>query len=241
MRILILIAITILAVGCGGKDESTTETKPVEEKVLEVKEEVKPEELVAETNPELEGVNKKELEPREDIVYLKGSDTPYTGKVYGLHENGQKQFEGNFKTGKKVGLVVGWHENGQKSQEGNFKDGKQDGLTTSWHKNGQKKFEGNFKAGKRDGLYVEWYPNGKKNQEVNYKDGKYDGLYTSRHENGQKQFEGNFKTGKKVGLVVGWHENGQKSYEANFKDGKRISEKFWNSTGEPVDSEEEAK
>ena len=164
-----------------------------------------------------EGVNVEELGQRESIWYLKDSETPYSGKFYALHPNGQKMGEGN------------------------FKDGKQDGLTTSWHKNGQKKFERNFKAGKRDGLYVEWYPNGKKNQEVNYKDGKYDGLYTSRHENGQKQFEGNFKTGKKVGLVVGWHENGQKSYEANFKDGKRISEKFWNSKGEPVDSEEEAK
>ena len=51
MKSLLLIAITILAVGCGGKDESTTETKPVEEKVLEVKEEVKPEEPVAGTKP----------------------------------------------------------------------------------------------------------------------------------------------------------------------------------------------
>ena len=37
MKPLLLIAISILAVGCGGKDESTTETKPVEEKVVEVK------------------------------------------------------------------------------------------------------------------------------------------------------------------------------------------------------------
>ena len=61
MKNLLLIAITILAVGCGGKNESTTETKPVEEKVLEVKEEVKPEEPLAETTPELEGVNDKAI------------------------------------------------------------------------------------------------------------------------------------------------------------------------------------
>ena len=48
MKILLLIAITILAVGCGAKDEPTTETKPLEEKAVEVKEEVKPEEPVAE-------------------------------------------------------------------------------------------------------------------------------------------------------------------------------------------------
>ena len=61
MKNLLLIAITVLAVGCGGKNESTTETKPVEEKVLEVKEEVKPEEPVAEAKPELEGVNDKAI------------------------------------------------------------------------------------------------------------------------------------------------------------------------------------
>ena len=48
MKPLLLIAITILTVGCGAKDEPTTETKPLEEKAVEVKEEVKPEEPVAE-------------------------------------------------------------------------------------------------------------------------------------------------------------------------------------------------
>ena len=58
MKNSLLIAITILAVGCGGKDESTTETKPVEEKVQEVKEEVNPEEPVAEAQT---------IEQKEDV------------------------------------------------------------------------------------------------------------------------------------------------------------------------------
>ena len=151
MRILILIAITILAVGCGGKDEYTTATKP-----------------------ELEGVNEKELEYRDEsdyeIIYLKDSDVPYTGKVFRLHENGQ--------------------------------------LTD----------KGNYKDGKFDGLWIEWYENGKKKMESNYKDGKI------------------------IGLQVIWHENGQKGYEVTYKDDEIVegSEKFWNSKGEPVDSEEEA-
>ena len=169
MKSLLLIAITILAVGRGGKNESTTETKPVEEKVLEVKEEVKPEEPDAETKPELEGVNEEEIEEREGIAYLKGSDTPYTGKAYGLHENGQKLGEGGYKDGKADGLFAEWYKNGQKGSEGSWKDGKPDGL------------------------------------------------------------------------LVAWHENGQKRHEVNFKnDGELVSAKYWNSKGEPVDSEEEA-
>ena len=125
MKPLLLIAIAILAVGCGAKDESTTETKPVEEKIVEVKEEVNTEEPIAETKPKLEGVNwEEELEPREGLAYIKGSDAPYTGKVYGLYENGQKKQEGFVKEGKTDGLMVRWHKNGQKAREANFKDGK---------------------------------------------------------------------------------------------------------------------
>ena len=104
MKNLLLIAITFLAVGCGEKNESTTDTKPVEEKVVEVKEEAKTEEPLAETEPELESVNAEKLEERESIRYLKDSETPYSGKVYALHPNGQKMGEGNYKDGKLNGL-----------------------------------------------------------------------------------------------------------------------------------------
>ena len=172
MKNLLFIAISILAVGCGGKDESTTETKPVEEKVLEVKEEAKTEEPLVETKPKLEGVNENELEYREGIYYLKDSDTPYTGKSYGLYFNGQKSAEGNFKYGKQDGLWVFWHRNGQKRGEGSWKDGKRDGLVTNWWENGQKREKGNWKEGKWQGLWVEWHENGKKMSEEIYKDHK---------------------------------------------------------------------
>jgi len=242
MKILLLIAITILAVGCGAKDEPTTETKPLEEKAVEVKEEVKPEEPVAVNQPKLEGVNIEEFKFREGIGYLKGSDTPYTGKYYGLYENGQKQVEGNVKNGKRDELVTKWYENGNKKEEENYKDGKPDGLWTQWYENGQKKRELNQKDGKRHGLNVEWYKNGKKSQEGNWKDDKLDGLWVVWHENGQKAVEANYKDGKEEGLETQWHENGQKGIEKNYKDGKLVegSAKYWNSKGEPVDSEEEA-
>ena len=38
-----------------------------------------------------------------------------------------------------------------------------------------------------------------------------------------------------------WHENGQKWIKENYKDGEKVSAKYWNSKGEPVDSLEEAK
>ncbi len=63
---LIIVSLPLLLGGCGGKDESTTEAKPLEEKVLEVKEEVKPEEPLAETEPP--EIEKEELPPIPDKV-----------------------------------------------------------------------------------------------------------------------------------------------------------------------------
>ena len=129
MKPSLMIAITILAVGCSGKDESTTETKP-----------------------KTEDVNNDELERRGEfpnfIYFIKGSDTPYTGKSFELYDNGQKQWEANWKDGKEDGLEVMWYENGQKTTEKNYKDGKEDGLEVWWYENGQKKRESNWKDGK---------------------------------------------------------------------------------------------
>ena len=165
-----------------------------------------------------EGVNLKELDLREGIIYLKGSETPYAGKVSALYENGQMKAEVNYKDGKREGLTIGWYKNGQKKSEENYKGGKPDGLVFGWYENGKKKVEGNFKKGKQYGLHVMWY------------------------ENEQKEFEANFKDGKCEGLVEEWHENGQKKWEANCKEGKPVkgSEKFWNSKGVSVDTVEEA-
>ena len=149
MKNIIPIAATILAAACGGKDESSTEVKP-----------------------ELKGVSVEEIEPREDLAYVKGSDTLYTGKVFALYENGQKKSEGNFKGGKLDGPSVMWHKNGQKKSEGNFKDGKQEGLFVMWYENGHKEQEKNLKDGNLHGLSVGFYKNGQKRWKVNYKNGK---------------------------------------------------------------------
>jgi antitoxin component YwqK of YwqJK toxin-antitoxin module len=101
-------------------------------------------------------VNQDELEEREGIIYLKGSDTLYTGKAYELYENGVKKGEVNFKDGKIDGLGSQWYENGVKKQsEVNYKDGRLNGLVTGWHENGQKKGEVTYKDGEM--ISAKWW------------------------------------------------------------------------------------
>ena len=121
-------------------------------------------------------VNFEELEEREGIYYVSGSDTPHTGKSFTLNENGKKASERNFKDGKMNGLWMAWYDNGQKQSVINFKAGKFDGPSVKWHKNGQKFLIGNFKDGKPDGPVVKWYANEQMMEEGNFKDGKPDGL-----------------------------------------------------------------
>jgi antitoxin component YwqK of YwqJK toxin-antitoxin module len=168
-----------------------------------------------------DGVNFDELEDREGVFYLKSSNSPYTGKVFEFHENGQKGAEVNFKDGKVDGLVVNWDENGQKEMEVNFKDGKQHGLAFEWHENGQKQAEVTWKDGKQNGLAHLYYENGKKEREANFKDGKQHGDARGWHENGQKAFESECKNEKLV-TVKAWLPDGSDCPDTNVQDGNGI-------------------
>ena len=96
-----------------------------------------------------DGVNEDELERRENIIYLKGSDTPYTGKSFTLYDNGQKEMALNYEEGKPDGPLTVWHENGKKMIKGNTNNGKANGLQIRWHENGQKQRQANYKDGEK--------------------------------------------------------------------------------------------
>jgi len=148
-----------------------------------------------------------ELTWHEGIIILISDETPITGIVYSEHENGQLEWEGNYKAGKKDGLFRYWYESGQLSEEENYKAGKKDGEHKQWYKNGQLSDKTNFKDGEKDGVNRSWYENGQLSEERNYKAGKKDGLWT------------------------GWHENGQSQYVKNYKDGVPTSVKEWDKNG----------
>ena len=133
----VLVILPLLLGGCGEKS-SPEGSKSTSVNQTALSEEVKPEEPVAETKPKLEGVNEDELEFREDIAYLKGSDTPYTGKFYELYPSGKRNWEGSQKDGKPDGLHKGWHENGQIRREENYKDGERvEGSKKFWNNKGE--------------------------------------------------------------------------------------------------------
>ncbi len=85
------------------------------------------------------------------------------------------------------------------------------------------------------------YDSGQASRLGRFKDGKHDGLWVWGHENGQREREATFKDGKPHGLFTAWRENGQKWGEETYKNGKLVSTKYYNSKGEEVETEEEAR
>ena len=69
----------------------------------------------------------------------------------------------------------------------------------------------------------------------------YSGWTKKMYDSGQVQFLAQFKDGKLDGLFTSWHENGQKWGEETYKNGKLVSTKYYNSKGEEVETEEEAR
>ena len=93
-----------------------------------------------------------DLESREGLTYLKGGllnkDTPLTGRAVTLFENGEKEWEGNYKDGKPDGIYTRWYENGQKKEERTYKDGKYHGLWIEYKKDGTESSRETYKDGK---------------------------------------------------------------------------------------------
>jgi hypothetical protein len=60
----------------------------------------------------------------DGLYYKAGEPRPYTGSAVSTYANGQREFEGFFKNGRRDGLCLGWYENGRKQYEGIFRNGK---------------------------------------------------------------------------------------------------------------------
>ena len=91
------------------------------------------------------------------------------------------------------------------------------------------------------GKVLKSFDNGNWQMELDLKHGMPDGKIVTYYKNGQKKEESYFKGGKPAdGEWLGWHENGELKIEIIIENGETISEKYWNSEGDPVDSRAES-
>ena len=77
------------------------------------------------------------LQDRNGVGYEVNASEPYTGRVIGTYENGQKKAEDTYVNGELEGVATSWYRNGQKKSERTYVNGMAEGVVTKWHENGE--------------------------------------------------------------------------------------------------------
>ena len=72
----------------------------------------------------------------EGKIYRLNEEEPYSGIVFDEYPNGQREYEGLYKTGKPNGNLVYWYENGSIKREGRLKNGSPIGKWTYYNPDG---------------------------------------------------------------------------------------------------------
>ena len=86
-----------------------------------------------------EALSGKQIVEKDGISYSILSNEPYDGSVINFFSNGQLDYKGSFKNGKKEGIWVGYYLDGQLRFKGRYKNGKRHGRWETKTKYGQKK------------------------------------------------------------------------------------------------------
>ena len=164
--------------------------------------------------------------------YWDTNDSYKNGAQTIWYENGQKEYEFNYKDGIRNGEGLCWHENGQLHIKENILDGKLDGKLVNWYECGQISVEEHYAKGVKHGDFTSWYENGQIGRKCRFMNGKLVGPYVRWYENGQKLSDGNFTDGELHGLQSIFFKSENKSAEYYYKKGNCITAKVWLPNGE---------
>jgi antitoxin component YwqK of YwqJK toxin-antitoxin module len=121
-----------------------------------------------------------------DILYSKGTYSPYTGKC-----------------------VVLFNHSDRVKEEFRFKNGILHGQSQAWYKNGQLRRKGCYSHGRITGVWTFWDEQGNKVMEAGYRNDLLDGLYMALYSNGKIKEKGKYASNRKTGEWVYYNENGQ--------------------------------
>lgn len=77
-----------------------------------------------------------------------------------FYASGQREFEGNYDHGQRVGTFAWWYPNGQQKTVGEYREDKEHSDWTWWHENGMKQASGMFADGRKVDEWSQWSPAG---------------------------------------------------------------------------------
>lgn len=145
-----------------------------------------------------------QLDLREEVLYGKDTDTPFSGILVAYFSGTNKRSAIEIQKGKAHGLSRGWYENGQLEVEETFERGVAHGQRFRWHANGQKKSEAMI---------------------VN---GEITGRFTQFHQNGKRAAEVNMVAGKPHGMSLAWNDSGNLVARVELNGGEIVHQEYFN-------------
>ena len=141
--------------------------------------------------------------------FIKGANTPFTGKDTDFYANGL-EFEQKTYVDGVLRKEFSWDKQGRKktvklfTTEGKLKD------YIIWYANGRKQYEEIFSDDQKTGVIAGWNTQGNLQFEKHLGNGQLNGAMTEWYTNGQKMRQENRIDGKQVGQIERWDKSGNK-------------------------------
>lgn len=137
-----------------------------------------------------EEIPKSSLIIKDNLLYKRGSDIPFTGREKALVD--KKIVDYDVKEGLKHGEFRIFSEDGKLEVQGQIDSNRNVGKWQYFYTNGEIESEGYFNYDRPDGNWVWNYPDGKRKEEGIYLNGERIGMWYQYDNNGEVIFEKNY-------------------------------------------------
>jgi len=135
-------------------------------------------------------IPKSSLILKDNLLYKRGSEIPFTGRERALVENEIVEYD--VKDGYKHGEFRILSEDGILKLQGQLDSNRNVGRWQYFYSNGEIESEGYFINDRPDGIWVWNYPDGKKREEGFFQNGERIGMWLQYDNNGEVIFEKNY-------------------------------------------------
>ena len=137
-----------------------------------------------------EEIPKSSLIIKDNLLYKRGSNIPFTGREKALVDN--KIVEYDVKDGLKHGEFRIFSEDGKLETQGQIDSNRNVGKWQYFYTNGRIESEGYFNNDCPEGNWIWNYPDGKRKEEGNYRNGERIGMWYQYDNNGEVIFKKNY-------------------------------------------------
>jgi antitoxin component YwqK of YwqJK toxin-antitoxin module len=169
---------------------------------------------------------KLEVDEGSNVVYSKGTGSPFTGTCETCHSNGILERKVNFVNGKENGVDTAYYSNGCPMVIRNHISGEENGQWTFFHDTiySLVAWEMNYFAGEKHGLHIFYNIKGDTTLMENYKYGLLDGKKKKYYPKSKVKTEINYKNGLMDGVFINYNPDGVVIEKLNYKEGKKNGE-----------------